>query len=157
MAKCSVCNHDDREAIDKAILDGVTFRDIGQEYDLSPAAISRHKKDHLPAVLVKAQEASEVAHADTLLDQVRSLQAKALGILAEAEKAQDYRTALMAIREARHNLELLAKLMGDLQQEGTINLLVAPEWLEIRTGIIRAVQPYPEAREALLEVLGRAR
>ena len=47
-----------------------------------------------------------------MLDQVRSLQGKALAILVQAEAAGDLRTALGAVREARGNLELFAKILG---------------------------------------------
>jgi len=33
-----------------------------------------HKQDHIPLTLRKAHDAEEIAHADTLLDQVRHLQ-----------------------------------------------------------------------------------
>ena len=74
----------------------------------------RHQQDHIPATLVKAQEAREVAHADTLLDHLQCLQQKALDILAEAEGAGDLRTALMAVREVRSTMELTAKVTGEL-------------------------------------------
>ncbi|MCI0865579.1 MAG: hypothetical protein J4N89_03465, partial [Chloroflexi bacterium] len=45
-------------------------------------------------------------------DQVRSLQGKALAILTKAEAAGDLRGALGAIRETRGTLDLLAKLLG---------------------------------------------
>jgi hypothetical protein len=120
---------------------------------LSEAAVRRHKADHIPFHLVKAQDAAEVAHADNLLEQVKSLQARALTILDKAEASGDLRTALSAIREARGNLELLAKLLGELQQEGTINLVVAPEWLSLRAVVVEALAPYPQAREAVLGAL----
>ena len=76
----------------------------------------RHK-DHLNGTLVKAKEAEDVAHADDLLEQVRDLQGKALSVLSKAEKAKDWRAATGAIREARGCLELLAKLLGELNDQ----------------------------------------
>ncbi len=113
----------------------------------------RHKLEHLPVHLLKAQDAAEVAQADNLLEQVKSLQARALTILDKAEASGDLRTALSAIREARGNLELLAKLLGELQQEGTVNVLVAPEWVSLRTVVVEALAPYPQAKTAVLEAL----
>jgi len=68
-----------------------------------------------------------VAHADGLLGQLKDLQGRTLGILTQAEEAKDLRTALQAVGQARGNLELLAKVTGELQQEGTLNLVVSPE------------------------------
>jgi hypothetical protein len=150
---CSICSHEDREEINAALLSGAPLRDIARRYATSKDALARHR-EHLPLRLVKAQDAAEVAQADTLLEQVKSLQARALTILDKAEASGDLRTALSAIREARGNLELLAKLLGELQQEGTVNVLVAaPEWLALRSLILEAIAPYPEARTAVLGAL----
>ena len=99
------------------------------------------------------QAAEEVAQADDLLAQVRDLQAKALGILNKAEEAGELRTALSAIREARGNLELLAKLLGELDERPQVNLLVSPEWIELRAVIVGALEPYSDARGAILRAL----
>ena len=128
-------------------------RSIASLYDVSEAAVRRHKANHLPAKLVMAQAAEEVAQADTLLDQVRNLQSRAYGILDKAEGAGDLRTALGAIREARGNLELLAKLLGELDERPVVNLNVSPEWLELRTVIVQALTPHPEASRDVLRAL----
>src|SRR5918999_5791955 len=98
---CNVCTHPEREAIDEALVGGVAFPALVAEYRVSKDSLSRHKANHLPAKLVMAQAAEEVAQADTLLDQVRGLQRRALEILDKAEEAGELRTALAAIREAR--------------------------------------------------------
>ncbi len=113
----------------------------------------RHKANHLPAKLVMAEKASEVAEADNLLGQVRDLQQSTLDILAEAEQSKQYRTALSAIREARGNLELLAKLLGELDERPVVNLNVSPEWLELRAVIVGALEPHRDARGAVLAAI----
>jgi hypothetical protein len=115
--------------------------------------VYRHKTDHLPAHLLKAREVEEVAQADDLLEQVRSLQAHALDILERAEKTGDLRTALAAISQARGNLELLGKLAGELDERPVVNLNVSSEWLELRAVIVGALEPHPVARESILQTL----
>jgi hypothetical protein len=132
-------------------------RSVASLYDVSEAAVRRHKGNHLPAKLVMAEKAKEVAQADNLLDQVRDLQARAYSILDQAEDAGDLRTALGAIREARGNLELLAKLLGELQQEGTTTVNVAlvehPDYARLRATIVGALQPFDEAKWAVAKAL----
>jgi hypothetical protein len=108
-----------------------------------------HKVEHLPAHLLKAREVEEAARADDLLEQVRNLQTHALDILERAEKAGDLRTALAAISQARGNLELLRKLAGELDDRPVINVFVSTEWATIRTAMMDALGPYPEARSAV--------
>ena len=62
---------------------GIAFPLLVAEYRVSKDSLSRHKAKHLPAKLVMAQAAEEVAQADTLLDQVRDLQGRALDILSQ--------------------------------------------------------------------------
>jgi len=154
--RCTVCNHPEREGIDKALVAGDSSNcSLASLFGVSEAAIRRHKAAHLSTVLVKAQEAADMARADDLLGQVRDLQGRAIKLLEGAEAAGDRRTALMGIREARGCLELQGRLVGELrEQQTTVNVLVASqEWLTLRTAILRALEPYPEARLALAQAL----
>ena len=151
--KCTVCEHEKVEEINRLLLEGVSLRDIAGQYSISKTALHRHKKDHLPAKLVKAQEAREIAKADSLLDQVTELRDKALSILDKAEQAGDLRTALQGVREAKGCLELLARLQGELQEQATVNILINPQWLSLRTVILEALDRYPEARQAVARAL----
>ncbi len=152
---CTVCSHPGREAIDEALVGGASNRSVASLYDVSEAAVRRHKANHLPAKLVMAHAAEEVAQADDLLGQVQDLQARTLAILEAAEGTKQHRTALSAIREARSNLELLAKLLGELDDRPQVNVLVSPEWLELRVAIVGSLEGYPEAREAVLRAISR--
>ena len=107
--KCTICNHPNREEIDRQLISGEPYRSVAKRFEASESAIYRHI-DHIPASMVKAQEADEIARADSLLDLVESLRKKAVRILEEAEKSGDLKTALLGIREARGCLELLAKI-----------------------------------------------
>ena len=153
---CTVCSHPAREAIDEALVEGVAFPALVAKYGVSKDALSRHKAKHLPAKLVMARAAEEVAQADSLLDQVRDLQARAHRILDKAEGAGDLRTALGAIREVRGNLELLARLLGELNEQPVVNLNLSPEWLELRAVIVTALEPQPEAKEGVLRAIKSA-
>lgn len=144
---CTVCGHAQRSEIDQALATGSgTLRNIAKQFGLSAAALLRHKRDHLPAHVAKAQEAKEVASADSLLEQMRALQAKTLSIL---EAATDPRTALAAVQQARGNLQLAAELSGKLATQPTVNVLVSVEWMTIRSAVLDALLPFAEARAAV--------
>ncbi len=120
----------------------------------------RHKADHLPAVMVKSEQAKEVTRADDLLGQLTEITARtdrlykiADGIIGKAAKAEDWRTALMAVREAsnanreaRANLELLGELLGELNRQPQVNITLSAEWIEVRAVLYQALADYPEAR-----------
>jgi len=156
---CTVCRHTDRAAIDSALVTGEPVRSVASRYvtlsgrPLGHMALYRHKDEHLAPSLAKAQEAASVAQADDLLGQVRTMQGRALGILDTAEAAGQLLVALAAIREARGCLELLGKLLGQIDERPQINVLVSPEWHQVRGLILAALLPYPEARGAVVERL----
>lgn len=110
----------------------------------------RHKSGHLPPHLAKAEAAKEATQADDLLAKVAAIEAEARRIAKKAEKAGNLSVAMSGVRELARLVELLAKLRGELQQTTTVNLLVAPEWQQLRTAIVAALAPFPEAQSAVL-------
>ena len=151
---CKICTHPERTAIDRAIVDGGPKRRVAAQYSVKEQSVRRHAGAHLPAHLVEAASAAEGVRAEDLLRQVEGLKDRALGILATAEDAGDLRTALGAIRETRATLDLLARLLGELDDRPQVHVLVAsPEWLTLRSGIVTALAPHPDAHRAVVQVL----
>ncbi len=171
--RCTVCGHPMREEIDRAIINNTVFRGISREHGVSEDALARHKKSHIPELLsksqeiqeqkaalitevVQAKEAQETGQADSLLTQLKELMTRTEGIFKKADGANDLRAALQAVREGRCNLELLGKLLGELQDGVTINLYNHPVWIDLRAVILTALEPYPEAKGALIDALARS-
>ncbi len=148
-----ICSHPEVDKINEALLRSEPFRAIAKRFGVSVTTLHRYKHNYLPAELSKAHEAAEITRADNLLEQVQELQAKAINLLNQAEAAGDLRTALTGVREARACIELLAKIQGELQQEGTVNITLAPQWVELRTLILQSLRPWPEARLALAQAV----
>lgn len=147
---CTVCTHDEGHAVNVALVQREPYRAIARQYGVSKDALQRHAAEHLPELLVKAKDAAERAEADDLLGEVRDLHVRTLSILDTAQEADDLRTALTAIREARGNLELLAKLRQLIDTAPTVNILIAPRVQQV---IVQALAPYPEARLAVASAL----
>jgi hypothetical protein len=152
---CTVCSHPERAAIDRALVAGASLRDIAGQYRVSKSAAERHRADHLPAALVKGKEAQEEAHALDVVKQLKAINAATVAILSEARRAGDPDTALKAIDRIQRQIELQAKLIGELDERPQVNILVAPEWLQVRSALLVALSPYPEARAAAAGALVR--
>jgi len=151
---CLICSHPQREAIEQALMEGKSYSGIVafcSDSPFSKFSLSRHKLRHLPPALAKAQEAAEIARGNDLLAQLRDLQARTLGILDQA--TDDHRLALSAIREARSNIELLGRLLGELRETSPVNILILPEWSRLRGTILQALSSHPEAKVALVRAL----
>jgi hypothetical protein len=154
--KCSVCMSQDVNEINSALVGSVSFREISRQFGINKSALSRHKKSHIPVTLCKAEEAKELTKANNLIDEIERLRIKAERIGRKAEEKGDYRTALAGIRELTRIVELLAKMRGELQGE-SVNIVLNPQWIEIRTTILSALEDFPEAKMKLVEVLKDAR
>src|SRR5690349_20704181 len=126
--RCTVCGHDHVAAIDRALIAGRPIRGIARTFGVSEDALGRHRT-HLPKALVKAHDVAETLRADELLAEATALQTKAWQLLHVAEAHGDTRTALMAVREIRGCLELLARLLGELRDQPVVTLVTAPEWV----------------------------
>jgi hypothetical protein len=57
--RCSICHHERLEEINRALVEGAALSEMAAKYRVSDDALSRHKANHLPDALVKAQEAKE--------------------------------------------------------------------------------------------------
>jgi len=152
---CTVCKHPKRDEIDRLLAPtDANFAAISRQFaGLSEDALKRHKESHISKLLSKAEDIKEAAKADNLLEDIKSLREKATIILEKAEKAGDLKTALLGIREARGCIELLAKVEGQLKDGPQITIINNPEWVELRTVIIKALEPYQDAREAVLHAI----
>lgn len=108
---CTVCRHPERDALDGVLVaNHAAFRELAALYSLSPSALRRHKLEHLPTALVRAAEAEQTTRGESLLDQVRRLQARSTTILDKAEHTGDLRATLAALRELRGVLDLFGRL-----------------------------------------------
>ena len=216
---CTVCTHPQREAIDKALVAGMPASAVAARYGSTRAPLGRqslwrHRDDHLPTMLAKAQEAAEVAAADSLMaelrqymgrvqllydacdrwlrdpenadqydvgpraEDVRVLYAESVNGKTVRKRARlsellarvgeetrltvekgEYRHAdprellLKTAAQLQSSLELLGKLLGELDDRPQINVLVSPEWHQVRDTLLLALQPYPEARTSVAERL----
>lgn len=112
---CTVCCHKNRLRIEQELLTGRPYRSVAKQFAAAPDAVFRHKR-HLPGKLVKAEEAKQVAQAETLIEQLGVLNEKARDLAAKAEASGDYRTALLAVRELVRIVELCARLTGELNE-----------------------------------------
>lgn len=167
---CTICSHPERTAIEKALLAGKANRRVAAQFGITEQAVRRHA-EHIPPKLAKSHEAKEVARADTLLAMVRSQYDRALRhieaaerVLKQARRSKNRRDILDAIRtagvpmrEARRNVELLAKMVGQIPPDQPhITIIQSTAWVSLRVFLSQALDAHPEAHAALLKALEEA-
>jgi hypothetical protein len=167
---CTVRTHPQRAASDKALVAGQQYRYIATHFGTSVAALQRHKEDHLRDLLAQAkqrqaahevalgkavqeQEAAKVEQAIDIVKQLKAINAASVAILHEARQTGNQETALRAIDRVLRQIEFQARLLGQLDERPTLNVLLAPEWVSIRGTVLSALGPFPEARAAVAQQL----
>jgi len=168
---CTICIHDQRAEMDQALAAGKPFRYVAERFGTSSSALFRHKRDHLAPRLARALEAANGTRAADLvreqetkkareigqaLDVVRQLQVingACLEILQKSRASGKDTVSLAAIDRVHRQIELQARLLGELQEGQTVNVLVAPEWHQVRLVVVNALRPYPEAGAAVAQAL----
>lgn len=115
---CTLCTHPKLAAITEELMRRTPYRTIQKQYGVSKSAIDRHVTQHVSKAFRQLATAEKLTDAaiiiEPVLGEMRKLNARALRILADAEAAKDRPTSLHAIRECRRNLELIARLTGEL-------------------------------------------
>jgi len=85
-----------------------------------------------------------------VLEEMRGLFQKMKARLEWADDTDNWQAIRAFHSEARQDLELLAKLLGELDERPQFNLHISPEWLELRAVILGALEPHPDAARAVL-------
>jgi hypothetical protein len=129
---CTACASPHRDDVDaRLIANRESYRAVAERYALSPDAVWRHARNHLPgeeirggrrtqgehppSVVEKAEAVVELARRDGLVAEVRALQGLAERILALAMERGELRTALGSLDRLQRGIQLLAQLSGLLE------------------------------------------
>lgn len=155
---CTICTHSERATIDTALATGTAYRDIARQFAVSKDALSRHATEHIAQALAQSAAARSEGAALDVVAQLRTINEAALAILTGARKADDGELALKAIDRLQRQIELQAKLLGDLDERSRVevSVVMSQQWLDLRAVILHALAPYPDARAAVAHALSAA-
>ena len=85
---CSVCRNVNINAINLALISKEPLRNIALRFETSAAALYRHRLDHIPVLLARA-ECRNQDSADTLAGQIKLLVLRMTSLLEHAEEVVD--------------------------------------------------------------------
>jgi hypothetical protein len=165
--KCKTCNHRERAAIDLALARGVSVRALATRYGLTRDSLYRHQRQHLPAqlrakLLSGAPDLGSVdlgalreTESQSLLAHLVAIRGRLLGSLDIAEEHGDGGMLARIASQLHENLALTGRLVGTLTSGSTnvTNVLVMPQYVELRVSLVNALRPFPEAARAVAGVL----
>jgi hypothetical protein len=165
-----VDKHTERAAIERDLALGVPLRRIAKKYGggLNKDSLHRHKQK-LPEPLKAAMLAQALKPAEDL-DKIRNIEAEGLLVGLSVQRArlllwqdsaaasEQFGVAAQISAQVHRNLELVGKYLGEFAQHHvttSISVLISPQYLELRSALLRSLQPFPEARRAVADALHR--
>ncbi len=118
-------------------------------------AKAREKEEIKEEIVAEAREttAARLENAASFIDQLREVRDKAANLLDQAEASDDLRAAGTFLKELREQIRLMAELEGRLAAQPQITIINNPEWVEVRSLIITALDPFPQAKEAVVHAI----
>ena len=163
--KSKIEAHPQSEEIIRRLASGEEYSEIVRDIPtITWDDLDYYQKKKLPGILSKSKdlkaladeiEQADVHKGDTYLQLVIGLQKKALDALEQQNAKEDPKSWAMVSREARGYVELMGKALDRIMEAppAQITIINHPEWVELRTLIIGALEPYPEAREAVIHAI----
>jgi hypothetical protein len=148
---------------------GMSFRALASRFGLHADAIGRHSANHLSPV---QRAALLTAVQPTAIDLDKLHEQEGANLLANlvaqrgrlqvfgevAADAGDTRAAVSAEAGITSNLALTAKLLGAIVQRMDVrhsSILISPDYLRLRSALVDALRPFPEAARAVGAALHR--
>jgi hypothetical protein len=145
---CTVCIHPQRAEIDERLARGEPKERVANAYGLSESSVFRHFHRHLVDMLALAHE-GRVADADSILGKLDEYERWLRTLATKGGRDGDLRLSVSALSQLIRLSELLAKVRGELDERPQINVILSPQWLQVRDAVLVALGPFPDAREAV--------
>jgi hypothetical protein len=166
---CSICKHEHRVLIESIRIAGASLDTISSKYGVSRDSIFRHMRAHVPDDLraeylaaVPLKELAEKAATEgiSVLQYLSLIRATLMTQLQLAASVHDRHGTSALAGKLNETLRLIGNISGELGDMaartiniGTINVLNSPVYLDLRQELLRALQPFPDARRAVAAAL----
>ena len=139
---CTVCASPAAGAINELLRSGRPAQAVATEFAVGQRSMQRHARAHLNRTPAIAAGHNGHVSGDPLDELVVALRTRALA--GDPVVAREYRLALSAQAAAQH------------AAAPTRHLAAEPEWIVLRSRLLVALEPFPEARRAVVDALGDA-
>jgi len=166
MARPTINEHPDRGRIEYDLARGVPVRALAKKYGVNIHVLYRLRAKlppqlraaHLGARLRAGADLEKlrIDESEGLLQNIATQRARLLLMQDSAMEAGDHSIATLISGRILQTVELAGKYLGEFAQHQirtTVSVLIQPEYLEMRSALVSALAPYPEARRAVTAAL----
>lgn len=151
---CSICEDPRRDEFDRRARIEDNIAKIAQDFALSYDALYRHvKANHHIREVTAIPTSAELATSEDIYKEIEAWHTEAKDLQRTAKAGGDIKTALLGLEKALKCLELMLKIHGQISDAPQITIINNPEWVELRTVIIQALDDFPEAKGAVINAI----
>jgi len=164
---CTICTHAKRHQIEIGMVHRVPMPVLARRFEVKLTALKWHRRNHLTpqaaAAILAAQKPTEIdlealqaSESEGLLAQLVCQRARLQLASETANDLGDVKASVACENAITANLTLVAKLLGQLVQHHEVkstSLLISPDYLELRSTLVNALRPFPEAARAVSQEL----
>lgn len=156
---CTVCASPNRDLIEKALAGGSTYATVARTYGVHKSSIQRHQVGHKTPALIAISQAAGVA--GTKRRDHRPAIDQLVEKLGETQAIHDLplstaTSRLVALKQSALLIEQIARLRGEFNPPPpvVVSFETSQDWVDIQRGLMVALAPHPEARAAVVAMLG---
>lgn len=168
--------HPAYEAIKKALLQNESTHSLSKTYDINRTLLNRHKEKLLSGKAASVLNKAVVHHVDKIVDATSALDpamrtdfsdlsphaimAELNGIKTEIKAMSDHENNQNKPHIQIEAMKLRSKICLDLinvavkyNMQKEKDITESPQWLDLIGRIVRAIEPFPDAHNAVVQVL----
>lgn len=158
-SRCKCGQYPGHLELDKAYLNNeISLQQYADKVGCTKPSVERHVKGHLPDALLTAKAIENVANGDSLLGELKKARERTYTLLDKAEAAANtkvYGAPVTYLKEIREQLKFIAELEGKISGQPQITIINNPEWVELRTVILTALDDFPDAKQRVIDAIRR--
>jgi hypothetical protein len=167
---CSICKHEHRVLIESTRIAGASLDNISSKYNVSRDAVFRHMHAHVPedlraeylsAVPLKELAVKAATEGISVLQNLSIVRSVLMNQLQLAASVNDRHGTSALAGRLNETLRTIGQLSGELGEmatrsitvNGNINILNSPVLANLQANLLKALAPFPEARNAVIAAL----
>jgi len=152
---CIFCTHSDRQSLEDALLrHEITQQRAADILGVNRSSVSRHMRDHVQKAVAEAiSQDKDLEDGLNVTRQLIEINRESRAILSEARAKGDNYLALGAIARVEKQLELQARLLGDIATGINIQIIQSPQFTEFKALILGILDDYPEVKDQVVDSL----
>lgn len=165
---CTICRHTERVSLEMLLAGGATVRSVGEKFGIGYRSVHRHWRYHVSEarkarlVLGPVRQAALAARvadeAESVMDHYRTVRAGLYEQWNAALEAGDRNTGARLANCLLRCLDAMARVTGELatsplvqiNNQQTAVFVNDPQFHRFIADLVRALAPYPDARNAVL-------